>query len=122
MTKFKIIATWVVIVLLAAAVGAAGTGKLMGVEMLHQSFANMGLPSWFGYFIGACEIAGAVGLLVRKWSALAALGLTLIMLGAIGYHLAFDPIGMAVPAVVLAVLASVTFVSRKRDSILVAIH
>jgi len=122
MTKFKMIASWAIIVLLAAAFIAAGSGKLLGVEMLHQSFANMGLPSWFGYFIGACEVAGGVGLLVRKWSALAALGLFAVMLGAIGYHLAFDPMAMALPAVVLALLALMAFISRKGDSLLSAIH
>lgn len=122
MSKIKMIATWGGVVLLAAAVGAAGTGKLMGVEMLHQSFANMGLPTWFGYFIGVCEVAGAVGLLLRKWSALAASGVFLIMVGAMGYHLVFDPIAMAVPAVVLGLLAGIVFLSRKRDSWLSAIH
>ncbi|MCJ8339149.1 MAG: DoxX family protein [Pseudomonadales bacterium] len=122
MSKYKTIATWVVIALLAAAFGAAGVAKLMGVEMLHQSFANMGLPPLFGYFIGACEVLGAVALWVRKYSALAASGLILIMLGAIGYHIAFDPIVLAMPAVILATLATIVFFGRKRDSILVAIH
>jgi len=122
MNKFKTIATWAVVTLLAVSMAAAGIGKLMGVEMLHQSFANMGLPQWFGYFIGACEFLGAIALFVRKLSALAASGLIVIMLGAIGYHIAFDPIAMAVPAVVLAILAAIVFIGRKRDSLFVAIH
>jgi len=117
MNKFKTIATWIVITLLAVSMGAAGIGKLMGVEMLHQSFANMGLPLWFGYFIGACEVLGAVALFVKKLSALAASGLTVIMLGAIGYHITFDPIVMAVPAIVLAALAAIVFLLRKQDSL-----
>jgi len=117
MNKFKTIATWIVITLLAVSMGAAGIGKLMGVEMLHQSFANMGLPLWFGYFIGACEVLGAVALFVKKLSALAASGLTVIMLGAIGYHITFDPIVMAVPAVVLASLAAIVYLLRKQDSL-----
>ena len=71
---------------------------------------------------GEGEVAGGVGLLVRKWSALAALGLFAVMLGAIGYHLAFDPMAMALPAVVLALLALMAFISRKGDSLLSAIH
>ena len=39
---------------------AAGSAKLAGVEQMHLSFALMGLPAWFGYFIGASELAGAV--------------------------------------------------------------
>lgn len=111
------VVTWIVITLLALAFAAAGTGKLMGVEMLHLSFANLGLPSWFGYFIGACEIAGAIALFIRPLSGLAAAGLSAIMLGAIYYHLAFDPISAAVPAIVLALLAAMISVVRKDDTV-----
>lgn len=111
------VVTWIVITLLALAFAAAGTGKLMGVEMLHLSFANLGLPRWFGYFIGACEIAGAIALFIRPLSGLAAAGLSAIMLGAIYYHLAFDPIIAAVPAIVLALLAAMISVIRKDDSL-----
>ena len=111
------VVTWIVITLLALAFAAAGTGKLMGVEMLHLSFANLGLPSWFGYFIGACEIAGAIALFIRPLSGLAAAGLSAIMLGAIYYHLAFDPISAAVPAIALALLAAMISVIRKDDSL-----
>lgn len=122
MNKFKTIATWAAIVLLAAACAAAGIAKLMGVEMVHQSFANMGLPQWFGYFIGSCEVLGAVGLLVRQYSALAASGLAAIMLGAIGYHISFDPIAAAIPAVVLAILAVAVFTLRKPHSVIAAMR
>lgn len=111
------VVTWIVITLLALAFAAAGTGKLMGVEMLHLSFANLGLPSWFGYFIGACEIAGAIALFIRPLSGLAAAGLSAIMLGAIYYHLAFDPISAAIPAIVLALLAATISVIRKGDTL-----
>jgi uncharacterized membrane protein YphA (DoxX/SURF4 family) len=111
------VVTWIVITLLAMAFAAAGTGKLMGVEMLHLSFANLGLPSWFGYFIGTCEIAGAIALFIRPLSGLAAAGLTTVMLGAIYYHLAFDPIGAAVPAIVLALLAAMISIVRKDDTL-----
>ena len=71
-------------VLLALIVGAAGIAKLMGVPMVHQSFAILGLPSWFGYFIGAAEVAGAVGLFIPALSRLAAAGLAIIGAGAVG--------------------------------------
>jgi len=116
-TTIKTVATWSVITLLAFSFAAAGTGKLMGVEMLHLSFANLGLPSWFGYFIGACEIAGAIALFIRPLSGLAAAGLAAIMLGAIYYHVNFDPISAAVPAIVLALLATLVSVIRKTDTL-----
>lgn len=99
-----VIGTWVISILVALAFGAAGVGKLMGVPQLHASFAAMGLPHWFGYFIGLCELAGAVGLLIRPLSALAASGLIAIMLGAIFFHVNYEVASHAVPAVILTIL------------------
>ena len=50
----------------------------------------MGLPDVFGDVIGCCEIAGAIGLFVRRLSAAAAAGLASIMVGAVGYHLHYE--------------------------------
>lgn len=122
MSKTQNTIIWVITTLLAAAFISAGVFKLMGVEMMHQSFVNLGLPTWFGYFIGVAEILGGIGLFVKKWSSLAAVGLTIIMLSAIGYHLNFDPLSQAVPAVVLAVLSIVIFVTRRKESILLLVR
>ena len=69
-----------------------GLAKLAGVEMVLMSFATLGLPAWFGTFIGAAEVAGGIGIWHRKTSALAAAGLSIIMLGAIYYHIMHTPI------------------------------
>ncbi|MEO0542450.1 MAG: DoxX family protein [Pseudomonadota bacterium] len=92
---------WCPIVLSALAFAAAGTFKLMGTPELHQSFALLGLPSWFGYFIGTAEVAGAIGLLFARTRLLAAIGLAIIMVGAVYFHVAFTPLGQTVPALVL---------------------
>jgi putative oxidoreductase len=91
--------------ILALIVGAAGIAKLMGVPMVHQSFAILGLPSWFGYFIGAAEVAGAVGLFIPKLSRLAATGLAIIGAGAVYFHIMHTPISQGVPATVVLALA-----------------
>ncbi len=113
----KAIGTWIAVILLALPIGAAGVGKLMGVDMLHQSFKLMGLPEWFGYFIGLCELSGAIGLLVPRLSATAATGILAIMLGAIGFHVFFTPLSAAVPALVLALMAITVISARKNDSV-----
>ncbi|CAN5756444.1 hypothetical protein BH11PSE13_BH11PSE13_42080 [soil metagenome] len=59
-------------VLTALTLLAGGGANLVGVPLMHQSFIELGLPVWFGYFIGACEVAGAVALFVAPISALAA--------------------------------------------------
>jgi len=116
MTKFKQYGLWAVIVLTAVAFLGGGIGKLMGVPMMHQSFATLGLPVLFGYFIGACEVAGAIGLFIRKLSALAAAGLAVIMVGAMYYHIMYDP-KTFIAAAVLFVFSLIIFFARKKDSL-----
>ncbi len=115
MNKTRSIATWLCIVLASLGFAAAGIAKLMGVEEVHTSFAIMGLPVWFGYFIGLSEALGAVGLWLRKLSFYVASGLLIIMLGAIYFHLRFDEIPTAIPAVILSALLINIIVARIGD-------
>ncbi|MGX9460280.1 DoxX family protein [Shewanella sp. A14] len=117
MNKFKKYGLWSIIILSALAFFAGGIGKLMGVEMMHQSFATLGLPVFFGYFIGVCELAGAIGLFIKRFSAVAAMGLGIIMIGAIYYHIQYDLQGLPAAAL-LFVFSIVIFFTRKKDSIL----
>ena len=94
-------------ILPAIAFAAAGIAKLMGVPAVHASFEMMGLPGWFGYFIGLAEAAGAVGLLMLRTRKLAAIGLALIMIGAIYFHIAYG-VPSALPAAVLFALCGLT--------------
>lgn len=96
--------TWIAIALGVAAYAAAGTSKVLGVEQMAQGFTHFHLPLWFMTFIGACEILGAIGLLIRRVSALAAVCLAIIMVGAIYMHVTYDAPPMAAPAAVLLVL------------------
>ena len=96
----------------------AGTMKLSGAEEMVQSFTKYGLPVEFMYFIGACEVAGAIGLwlnmtVVVPWPLrrLAALGLAVIMVGAITMHVLNDPVTQAIPAAVL--LAILLFLFKR---------
>ena len=82
----------------------AGGAKLSGQAAMIESFTHFGMPIGFMYLIGASEVAGAIGLQIRKVAGYAAGGLLLIMFGAIGSHLLFDPIQKAVPAIILGAL------------------
>lgn len=101
--------------LTALAFAAAGLAKLAGVEMVHQSFAVMGLPSITGYIVGLLEVAGAIGLFVKPVRALAALGLAATGIGAFAYHAIFTPIGEGVPALVLFVFSVVLFMAFRKQ-------
>ena len=101
--------------LVALYVGAGGIAKLLGVPYVHSSFAKLGLPDWFGYFIGACEVLGSIGLLMRPLSALAAAGIGIIMVGATYYHATYTPIIEAAPAFILTILCAYIFLRRRAD-------
>ena len=92
---------------------AAGGAKLAGVEMVHQSFKNMGLPVFTGYLVGLLEVVAAVLLMQPKFRRNAALVLAVTMLGAMAYHLAFDSFSAAIPAIVL--LALTLLIARQSD-------
>ncbi|HEV8553547.1 MAG TPA: DoxX family protein [Casimicrobiaceae bacterium] len=106
---------WIAIALVILYVGAAGIAKLAGVPYVHSSFPKLGLPAWFGYFIGACEVLGAIALLIRPLRALAALGIAIIMVGATYYHAVYTPPFQAAPAFVLLILCVYIFWSGRSD-------
>jgi putative oxidoreductase len=106
---------WAAIGLVVLYVGAGGIGKLAGVPYLHSSFPKMGLPSWFGYFIGVCEVLGPLGLLLRPFRALAAVGIGIIMIGATYYHAVYTPLVQAAPAFMLVGLCVYIFFRARAD-------
>ena len=105
---------WVALGLVTLVMLMGGIGKLSGNPMMHQSFEMLGLPSWFGYFIGACEVAGAIGIWLPRLSALAAAGISIIMVGAIYFHVTMTPIAQALPALVVLLLCLYIIARRRR--------
>ncbi len=96
--------------------GAAGIMKLAGATEPLEAFARFGLPVEFAYFVGACEVAGAVGLYIRPLTPLAAACLALLMLGAVTLHLAYDPLLMALPAAGLLFNSVLIFYARRNEA------
>ena len=113
---------WILQALLAAAfIGSGGFGLLHAAENVPQ-MASMGLPGWFAYLISGAELLGGIGLLLPRTVRPAALGLIVIMIGAVYLHATKIPGGLAkgVPAMVLLVLLLVVFMLRRRQEGLVA--
>lgn len=103
------VAYWILAGLLALTFGFVGFLKLSASPMEVAVFTHFGYPLWFMYVIGAVEVAGALGLVCGRpinvrLPRMAAIGLLIIMIGAIGSHLIFDPLSMMIPAVVLSTL------------------
>lgn len=99
------------VVVVALGVGGGGLAKLAGVPYVHASFAVLGLPAWFGYFIGAGEVLGAIGLFIQPLRLLAATGLFCIMAGASYFHIAHTPLQLGIPAFLFLILCA--FIMRR---------
>jgi putative oxidoreductase len=76
------VALWILQVLLAVVFAMAGLSKVFGDPAMVEMFATIGVGQWFRYLVGVLEIAGAVGVLVPRFSGLAAMGLACLMAGA----------------------------------------
>ncbi|GAA0518248.1 hypothetical protein GCM10011581_22630 [Saccharopolyspora subtropica] len=113
------VALWVLQVALAVFFTLAALPKLLGDPTVVRMFAVIGFGDWFRYLTGALELLGAVGLLIPRLAALAALGLAGVMAGAtITQVFAFNAPAMAVvPLVLLAVFLGVAWARRPRPSI-----
>lgn len=109
------IALWIVQALLAFAFLAAGGMKLATpVDQLAEQMAWVAsVPSFVPKVIGLLEVLGAVGLILPsalriqpQLTPLAAGGLVLTMLGAIGTHVALGELAQTPPGIVLGALAA----------------
>jgi hypothetical protein len=70
---------WIAQVLLALFFVVAATPKFIGTRQAVEQVAMLGFGDWFRYLIGLCEMAGAIGLLIRPLAGLAAAGLAVVM-------------------------------------------
>ena len=96
MTKTKLLTYLLALVFLLS-----GVTKLAGLEFEIRAFERWGYPLWFMYLSGAIEVAGAIGLLLPRLSALMAVGLALFMTGAVGTHLIHSEWQMSIVAACL---------------------
>jgi uncharacterized membrane protein len=112
---------WIAQVVLFLAFLTAGIMKLvLGMEELTRILTWPGaLPEWFVRTIGVAEVLGAIGVLVpaltgiKPWlTALAAFGLMVLMICALGFHIMLFQGAMLLPSLVLGILAAFVGVRR----------
>ena len=89
------IIAWVLQVLLGLFFMFAGFNKLRDLTTTTGMFEGMGLPSILAYVVGGGELLGGIGLLIPRLTRLAALGLLIIMIGAVVMHATKIPGGLA---------------------------
>ncbi|MHC5262336.1 DoxX family protein [Streptomyces sp. UC4497] len=95
---------------------ASGLPKLIAHPTAVEAFNGIGWGRPGMYAIGLVEVAGAVGLLVPVLSGLAAIGLSMLMVGAFFTQvMAFGGENAATPVVLLVPLGVVAWVRRGRN-------
>jgi hypothetical protein len=107
---------WIIQVLLALLfLFAGGTKLVLPIDVLTSmgSPNQVPLPGLFIRFIGVCEVLGALGLILpgllrtrKGLTPMAALGLVIIMLGAVVLTFVADGLLVTLPPLVVGVLAA----------------
>lgn len=110
-SKVQIVLT----VLMTLAFLGSGIMKLTGADMVKATFEGWGYPILFAYFIGLCEVAGAIGLWLRRFSYAAKVCFIILMAGAVLTHLVFDTFQEAMAPIVLIILTAVTLWLHRRE-------
>ncbi len=112
--KTLAISLWIVRIIVALGFLAASTGKVTMNPAVLDMFAKWGYPAWFCLSIGILEAAGAILMLIPKFSKYAALGLLAIMAGATVTHLLNDPPLQVLRPLIFAALLTLTMVLGKQ--------
>ncbi len=110
------VAMWILTGLLALLFVVAGSGKVLNIDPSPANFARWQLSMNFMHMIGALEILGGLGLLVRRLAPFAAVGLILLMIGAVRTGVIFhEPPHIFGPSVLIVLLGVLIWLrSRKR--------
>jgi hypothetical protein len=114
------IATIVLSVLVAAAVVGSGAAKLAGVKQSIEIRDRLGVAAGLWRGIGILEVAAAgglaAGLAVPVLGIAAAVGLVLLLIGAIAKHARSHDLSNAIPAVGLLLLTIAAAITRLASS------
>ncbi len=101
--------------LLGLAFIASGIKKFTVMPVTVGIFGSLGLPGAVAYVVAGAEVLGGIGLLIPRFTRLAALGLVIVMIGAVVMHATKIPGGIAngVPAIAMLVLLAVVLWLRR---------
>lgn len=119
--RLGLAALWVLQGAAAAAFLAAGAAKLLGVPMMVDVFARIGIGQWFRFLTGVVELAGAAMLLAPALAGAGALLLAATMVCAVLTHLLVIG-GDPSPAILLLVVTSIVAVARRKATLALVFH
>lgn len=117
------IALWIIQILLALLFLFAGGSKLvMSAEQMQNAASpnQVHLPIMFIRFIGVVELLGGLGLVLpgllrikKGLTPLAAIGLAIVMVGAVIITIAGDGVVMAIPPLIFGLLCAFVAYGRR---------
>lgn len=105
---------YVLLVIISVGFIFSALPKLTGNPMAVAGFAQAHLPVWFMYVVGVLELLGAIGLWIRKTAFWSAIGLFVILAGALVVTVIFQGVALAIiPAIYAIVLGVVLDLEQK---------
>ncbi len=110
------ISGWAARILLSAQFVVGGALKVTGEASMVALFDDIGGGVGLQLLVGACEVVGAIGLLVARLVRPAAAGLLLLMVGAAITNVAILQTSPALPIVFGALAGVVLATTRQGDS------
>ena len=107
----------VITVIMSVAFLIFGILKLLGVEMMKEGFDSWGFPYpiVFMRIVGLCEVAGAIGLWLSRFSYAAKICLIILMAGAVLTHLLHREFQDSLGAIILLILTVVTLALHRKE-------
>ena len=108
------IIAWILQVILTVIFIKPAFDKLRNLDGTLKMFGGLGLPAVLGAVVGAAELLGGIGLLIPRTVRPAAIGLIIIMIGALVMHATKIPGGIAGGAFAGALLLGLIVVALLR--------
>ena len=110
------ISLWTVRILLATQFAIGGVLKLTAEASMVTMFDDIGAGQGLRLFVGICELAGAIGLLVPRLVRLAATAVVLLMIGASVTNVLALQTSPALPLVLGALAALVAVGTTRKEN------
>jgi putative oxidoreductase len=110
------IGVWTVRILLATQFAIGGVLKLTAEASMVTMFDDIGAGQGLRLFVGICELAGAIGLLVPRLLRMAAAALVLLMIGAAVTNVVALHISPAMPLVLGTFAALVAIATTRKEN------
>jgi len=107
------IGVWLVTLWLAAMCLTVGTIKFTQAASWDRAFTHWGYATWFRPVVGAAEVAAGVLILAPPVAAYGALTMGVMMMGALGTHLAHGEFNRIPAPLVLLVSSSIVLLARR---------